>query len=416
MSIIIAAAALIMLGTILTIIITMISPAFAALPNAAKSYHYYFYYPPSKGGGVVISDNIKVCKSPNPNPPTSIAISTDRRNYIVGDALQIYVYALDKHGCAIVTKVILTLNNTKSSHIFEESVYSDSDPAYDFYLQPLNLNENHTASSYSFLRYNQFALTQPGDYTLTAKLVNGTDTNQASTTFHVDNLENSRPAEILYIAIAFFAGLLFVIALGIRINYALGEILRFICISGIIISVVAIFIFVDEPIGANGPVGLVKKPMNSSSFSSEQWAINIGGTSKGPFDTLPYTTGIQIPIYVVIFGIAGGYLRYLYKTSKLGIFDKALQEETGSRRRSFFQSLEDLSLLFLSPLLAVAIWFVLSQWTPTQAGNNFYILATVSFTVGLVTDEIVQFLIKLTQSILRTAQKEEGDQEKPIKA
>ena len=446
-----------------------------------------------------------MCKSPNPNPPTSIAISTDRRNYIVGDALQIYVYALDKNGCAITKKVILTLNNTKSPHIFEEScVYSDSDPAYDFYLQPLNLNENHTPSSYSFLRYNQFVLTQSGDYTLTARLVNGTDTNQASTTFRVDNLENSRPAEILYIAIAFFAGLLIVIALGIRINYALSEILRFICISGIIISVVSIFIFIDEPIGANGPVGLVKKPMNSSSFSSEQWAINIGGTSKGPFDTLPYTTGIQIPIYVVIFGIAGGYLRYLYKTSKLGISDKALQEgyiftwnrvpgidekrlksflkerfnidwldgatvkfkksddektieisdekhnisiklndektnaqiaidniyycltaikqngtldiyqETGSRRKlSFYQSLEDLSLLFLSPLLAVAIWFVLSQWTPTQGGNNFYILAAVSFTVGLVTDEIVQFLIKLTESVLRVAQKEE---EKPVKA
>jgi hypothetical protein len=47
--------------------------------------------------------------------------------------------------------------------------------------------------------------------------------------------------------------------------------------------------------------------------------------------------------------------------------------------------------------------------------NNFYILAAVGFTVGLVTDEIVRFLIKLTRSILRAAQKEEGYQDKTIK-
>jgi hypothetical protein len=123
----------------------------------------------------------------------------------------------------------------------------------------------------------------------------------------------------------------FVIALGIN-NYALSEILRFICISGIIISVVLFFSFIDEPIGGNGPVGLVKQPMNSTALSTYQWIINIGGTIAGPADTEPYKTGIQIPIYVVIFGIVGGYLRYLYKTSKL--VDKALQAEP--REKAFF--------------------------------------------------------------------------------
>ena len=243
-------------------------------------------------------------------------------------------------------------------------------------------------------------------------MVNGTRTARASTTFEVVDIYNSTPARILYITTAFFAGLLIVIASGMRLSYALSEILRFICISGIIFSVIFIFIFIDEPIGGNGPVGLVKKSMNSSSTSPQDWVINIGGTSISPSDTNAYSTGLQIPIYVVIFGIVGGYLRYLYKTSKLGILDKTSQEDIDSRRRSFYRSLEDLSLLFLSPLLAIAIWFVLSQWTPTQGRNNVYILAAVSFTVGLVTDEIVQFLIKLTQSILRVAQKEE---EKPVK-
>lgn len=439
---IIGAASLIMLGTIIILTIITISLSLVntiGLPTNGQ--HMSSHSKASAGLGTISHSKVaisrskvaqtkpyganstisnssnEVCAPYNINPPTSIAISTDRRNYIVGDALQIYIYALDKNGCAVATKVNLTLNNTssgpKSSHIFEESLYSDSDPNYNIFIQPLKDSErNHNPSSDSFLRYNQFVLTQPGDYNLSA-VANGTR-EYTSTTFHVDNLIFSSPARILYVTIAFFAGLLIVIALGIN-NYALSEILRFICISGIIISVVLFFSFIDEPIGGNGPVGLVKKPMNSTALSTEQWVINIGGISTGPADTESYTTGIQIPIYVVIFGIVGGYLRYLYKTSKL--VDKALQEEPREkeRRKAFYQSLEDLSLLFLSPLLAIAIWFVLSQWTPTQeAGhsNNFYILATVSFTVGLVTNEIVQFLIRLTESILRVAQKEE---EKPVK-
>ena len=48
----------------------------------------------------------------------------------------------------------------------------------------------------------------------------------------------------MYIAIAFFAGLIFVIT-SRKINYNLGEVLRFIFISGIIVSVILSFIFID---------------------------------------------------------------------------------------------------------------------------------------------------------------------------
>jgi hypothetical protein len=405
---IIAVAALIMLGT----------TALVNVNELAFSQHNKPGMKINKMGAIISTGNFTKCTLPNVNPPSSIAISTDRRNYIVGDVLQIFIYVRDTDGCAISRKVNLTLSNTDRSHTkFEQSVYSDPDPGYDIAVPP----SSQTTPGYSFLRSNQFALTHSGSYLLTATLVNGTarasttlvnGAARASTTFEVVDIYNSTPARILYITTAFFAGLLIVIASGMKLSYALSEILRFICISGIIFSVIFIFIFIDEPIGGNGPVGLVKKSMNSSSTSPQDWVINIGGTSISPSETNAYTTGLQIPIYVVIFGIVGGYLRYLYKTSKLGILDKASQEDIDSRRRSFYRSLEDLSLLFLSPLLAIAIWFVLSQWTPTQGRNNVYILAAVSFTVGLVTDEIVQFLIKLTESILRVAQKEE---EKPVK-
>ncbi len=203
---------------------------------------------------------------------------------------------LDANGCAISAKVNLTLtqHNTDRSHTeFEQSVYSDPDPGYDIPVLP----SSHTTSGYSFLRSNQFALTHSGTYALNATLVNGTkSTGRASTTFEVVDIYNSNPARILYVTIAFFAGLLIVIASGKRLSDTLSEILRFICISGIIFSVIFVFIFIDEPIGGNGPVGLVKRSMNSSSTSPQDWVINIGGTSISPSDTNAYTTGLQIPV------------------------------------------------------------------------------------------------------------------------
>jgi hypothetical protein len=108
-------------------------------------------------------------------------------------------------------------------------------------------------------------------------------------------------------------------------------------------------------------------------------------------------------VNVFIFGIAGGYLRYLWKTAKLRMKrEKHVAEGSASdkdrmRTWSFYQSLEDLALLFLSPLLAIAIWFVLFEGGTTGT----YAIAVISFTVGLVTEEVIQTLIGFTGSILR---------------
>jgi hypothetical protein len=52
---------------------------------------------------------------------------------------------------------------------------------------------------------------------------------------------------------------------------------------------------------------------------------------------------------------------------------------------SFYQSLTDLSLLLLSPLLAIAAWFILTR----DGDIDKYIVALVSFTVGLATYAII---------------------------
>lgn len=257
------------------------------------------------------------------------------------------------------------------------------------------------------------------------------------------------------------------------------QILPFVFISILVFSAVGIFLFVNSEYGKGAPVGLIKNPR-----SGNEWMLNIGGDYINN-----YSFGIQIPLYVVIFGIAGGYLRYLYKTAKLRtstfsfdwnkvpgddtkdlrmflkktlgmdwIKDEIEFRKEGERivyedlpqhsvsitivsdqgraylvadntRKEIFdvdmddndnlivsypvpstkpyerlyKTLEDLSLLFLSPLLAIAVWLVLVQGG-VQETTGTPMLAAVSFTLGLVTDDVIKALIGFVSSKLGAGQ------------
>ena len=73
-------------------------------------------------------------------------------------------------------------------------------------------------------------------------------------------------------------------------------------------------------------------------------------------------------------------------------------------------TLKDLALLILSPLLAITTWFLLVQTgvQDQQNGNNghtgIFILAVVSFSVGLVTNEIVQYLINFVKERFQSSE------------
>jgi hypothetical protein len=110
--------------------------------------------------------------------------------------------------------------------------------------------------------------------------------------------------------------------------------------------------------------------------------LNIGGIAANN-----YLYGVQVPVSVIIFGIGGGYLRFLYYTST-----KERQKE--QFEEPFYETLRDLALFFLSPLLAVAVWLVLFQGGTT----SILTLAAVSFTVGLFTREVVQALIDFVKT------------------
>ena len=258
----------------------------------------------------------------------------------------------------------------------------------------------------------------------------------------------------------------------------------------------AIICFIS--LGINSPISLITKPVGPKGQQSldaiwkNQWFISVGGLK---IDN--YMSGILIPFYVIVFGLAGGYLRYLYSTSvklwnlerssdattnnvKIPLFswnkvpdDQAELEKLKSFLRtsfgadwitdgsikkeneklvatskdqtksitmeaflsdnivtiklgdvtygklrleksqnvdvyvyqtverrvwSFYQSLTDLALLLLSPLLAIAAWFLL-----TRAGDvDKFIVALVSLSVGLATSSIISYLTDFATQQVRT--------------
>jgi hypothetical protein len=42
------------------------------------------------------------------------------------------------------------------------------------------------------------------------------------------------------------------------------------------------------------------------------------------------------------------------------------EQQEEERLLSFYQSLKDIALFILAPLLAVAVWFLLAQWETTE--------------------------------------------------
>ena len=86
--------------------------------------------------------------------------------------------------------------------------------------------------------------------------------------------------------------------------------------------------------------------------------------------------------------------------------DKREAERSKLIRRFYvFKTLERLALIFLSPILAIAIWLLLSQLglqvqQTNQGQTGIFLMAAISFTIGLVTNEAVNSLIAFANSVL----------------
>ena len=56
-----------------------------------------------------------------------------------------------------------------------------------------------------------------------------------------------------------------------------------------------------------------------------------------------------------------------------------------------------MTILFMAPLLAIATWFLLN----TASVYNKYIIATISLTIGLITENIINRLINFSESAFK---------------
>jgi len=196
-----------------------------------------------------------------------------------------------------------------------------------------------------------------------------------------------------------------------QVRVTIVECLRLLLISGIAIFTILSLLFTDTEIGVNSPIGLVKKNATGTITSQKtttitqngtQWVFNIGGTNSDN-----YITGIQIPTFVVVFGLLGGYFRFLYGMRFLFSKKRRKDQFYDTEKRwgdvnvmdplSFLKhSLRSLSLFFLSPFVAVGVWLIFIQIGTT----GVWVAAAGSFTMGLITEEVVLTLISFARTLL----------------
>jgi len=329
----------------------------------------------------------------------TISIVTDRTKIVPGNFIGISGTVRDMSGNLAKAKVVLEVIHVKPRQeniVYKASFFTDGEEGFlgTFYDNGANIKE-------------------VGDYKIKATTsINGF---KEDTLVHLEvvNLFYTVAAGFAYLGIAAFVFFIIIILKTMTSKPTVREILRFVCITVMAVTPAAVFALTDVEIGQNGPFGLVVfSPTDSASqFFNYEWVINIGGYY--PY----YETGVQIPIFVLIFGVAGGYIRYLHTTYKLFAKESVLvkvPEKEGEemhkvRIEVLHQSMKDLALLFLAPLLAIAAYFLLIQSGIEQ--NNYETIAAVSFGVGLVTDNVVARLENIVGQKLKngaTGKKKDG--------
>jgi hypothetical protein len=455
-----------------------------------------------------ITKNIDPCKFAT--GPSSIAIDSRKISIAPEDAfLNVLIY--DKNNCLVIKQVEIevrylgsgdqadkNLNKLANQHdvgkLAAEASTSlsqqNKDPAND----GMPLVYNQTAIN-TFFSKSGIPIDKEGLYLVRASIPGEKDVANSWTLIDGVSFFHTSVWYSVAIAVGAFGLLMYLSAMTNKYSILgkYGREARFLLISVVVFSSISAFYFVTEELGIGAPVGLVKRPLiNSTSISNiipgsggEQWMINIGGVRENN-----YQFGLQIPIYVFVFGIIGGYIRYLYNTtqSQSDIITKKLftwnnvpgseesslkdflknkyklewitdqlaftkdqdnktlslkddknnhflsvtleddaatlslkngeegnkkfivkkenndntvyTEEFDPLKSPFYNSLRDIALILLAPLLAAAVWFLIIQ-NGIDPAKGIYVLAVISFAVGLATDNVVQTLVNFVSTNTR---------------
>jgi len=218
--------------------------------------------------------NNSILKNPNSFNSLSVEIFPDRKAYTEFEDIEIQVIVNGTDSGLV--KLVLEVRDYNNTLIHRAST-ATNDSSFRFLLHP---GKN-------------------GKYNASVTAIQGPKTEVSSSYFNVVSIFDTIIARFLYLAITFFSALMILITVGIK-NKLVEEVLRFVFLSGIVLSLMTTLLFSDFQFGASSPIGLIMFPPGTGG----NWVFNIGNA-------------LQIPVYVVVFGLVGGYLRYIYKTSKL---------------------------------------------------------------------------------------------------
>jgi hypothetical protein len=290
-----------------------------------------------------------------------------------------------------------------------------------------------------------------------AKAIKDKNVGYAQTSFQVVEFYQTKLGTGIIATVIFTISLLILIGVQTKIKLRITSVepLRFALLTLCSLIPIISLLAADAQMGQDSPLGLVMREvpftlnnlnLNNPGISEitigeilEQktsqrfeWAIHVGGS---PHDN--YVSGIIIPVYVFIFGMLGGYIKFLHKTASgwfvtraeiewkrlnpmkenklkeelinlatkadnegyLRILSKGEKEEESKiqedkaiiKRIIFNNSMEDLALIFLSPILAFVTFFILSQGG-VDPNTNMPTIAIASFATGLITKEIINRL------------------------
>ena len=440
-----------------------------------------------------------------PSKEASISVRTDSGAYYPNDPIDISGSVHFANGTAVSdvpVNIIVFPKENKSHIIFDTTVITNTDGTYTDNTLRVSAPDYSAMGTFSLI-WNHKPVPSGRIYAIIATTV----VNDSST-FGSSDIE-IRNSFLTSTNIAFYMGalwfILFIVAVWwpmkrsdeathenketrswveyFKAGMQSKEIAVFFLISAIVLTPIVAFLLVDIQVGKGSPLGLVKKEVLVNGTANIQWVLNVGGWADNSFKS-----GIQIPIYILVFGIAGGYIRYLFeiyngwrrglsaptitdptngsairdsnpeitgtsdpsvtiivfdgdtpvgttkadkkgtwsvRTSTLSVGTHALKakatDDTESssafsavvsinisqavggpvRRKEsskekdeknlelFKKSLQEMALIFLAPLLAIAIWFVLFQGGTTAD----YTLAAIGITTGFLIREIVTRLI-----------------------
>lgn len=286
---------------------------------------------------------------------TILSISTDEIRYYPGQdvVLSGHVYGVEYPA---IIKIDYTFNNQS---IYHGTILTDEHGAFT----------TNTAN-----------LIEPGVYKITATINMPNQNLTSHTTVNV--IHSFWNMSFLFIVLSTVNLILLIsyLIFTIQKNITTTRIVEFGFISGMVLSILMVFVVTDVHIGANSPIGLIS--------TSGQWVVNIGGVYEND-----YSSGLQIPVFVVIFGLVGGYLRVIYNIAR-----PDLRKDTNNMT-DFEKATADIATVFLSPLLAISLWFLMSHMV---IQNSIFVMAIVSISVGLISDHIINLLEDFIRKIINS--------------